>query len=201
MTENIPPGPPAHRPQSYPSHAPSGVVPEPYYGPPQPPTQKAPPGYGQPPYLQQPQYAQYPPQYYAPVAYSGLPRAKSSGYRVSSGIIAIVLAVWELLFFANSAYMATTTEYGAYVTTAVVLGVLGLGSLATGIVLLVQHRRRNRITPVALLALSASAILAAVIMLLGELYGAPFLIASILLGLPIIIVLGIGLSKEMRGLV
>jgi peptidoglycan/LPS O-acetylase OafA/YrhL len=150
---------------------------------------------------QQPQYAPYPPQQYAPVAQPWPPGPKSSGYRVASGIVAIVLSLFELIFFANSAYMAATWSVGAYITTAVVLAILGLGTLTTGIVLLAQHRRRNRITPTVLMALSASAILAAAVLLAGEFYGPPFLILSVLLGLPILIVLGIGLSKEKRGLV
>lgn len=201
MTEHVPPVPPADQPHanwpqpgqgSHPSRGPYGPVPgnEPPYGPPQPYT---PPGLGQ--QAHHPQYAPYrPPQQYAPAPQ----QAKSSGYRVASGIVAIVLSLLELVFFANSAYMAAAWSAGAYIITAVVLAILGLGTLTTGIVLLAQHRRRNRITPLVLMALSASAILASAVLLVSELYGAPFLIVSVLLGVPILIVLGIGLSKEKR---
>lgn len=182
MTENTSSAP---QPNSYPSHRPDGPAHgnEPPYGPPQPhPGMQAPPG-------------QWVYQMAAP------PKPKSSGYRVAAGVVAIVLSLVELLLFGNAVSMMSLFVIPVYVTAAVAHFILGVGTMTAGIVLLAQHRRRGRKAPVSLLALAALTVLAAMVLVVGEVQSQIVLIVSSLLAVTVLIVLGIGFLKEKRALV
>lgn len=81
------------------------------------------------------------------------------------------------------------------------LFVLAAGTMTAGIVLLAQHRRRGRKAPVSLLVLAALTVLAAMVLVVGEVQSQIVLIGSSLLAVTVLIVLGIGFLKEKRGLV
>jgi uncharacterized membrane protein HdeD (DUF308 family) len=199
MTENqnIPPVPPAYPnrpPQSY-GQAPSGYgqgYEQPY------PNQQ---GYGYPqhqqqPYPGQPAYGQNP---YAQSAYQqpGVMGPKSSGFRVASGIVTLVLGVWALL--ASIAGGRMYADYDAYVPAmvfTVLFLLLGLGLLAGGIVLLVKRRGRKPLVPLVVLGLAATACIVSVISTARDLYGVAPTVITFLLALPIFIVMGIGLARE-----
>lgn len=199
MTENVPPVPPAAQnvtPQSYPSHGPDGPIPgnEPPYGPPQP--YAPPPGYGQQPYPQQAQYIQYPPQQQFASAGQWVPAGpagpKSSAYRVASSIVAIVLGVWLFLQF------LVGVAVGAGFATILFL-IAAFGTLTSAIVLLAKHRGRLREAPLILLGFTSFAILVSLIVGIGfGFYPVSFVVP--LLAAPVLIVMGIGLSREKRGL-
>ncbi|WP_426986254.1 hypothetical protein [Pseudarthrobacter sp. Y6] len=196
MTENIPPIPPA--PQSYPSHALSGVIPgnEPPYGPPQPYTQPPPAPYGQQPYGQ-PQYAPYPPQQYPPTApwqQTGPSKAKSSGFRVASGIIGIVLGTWLFIPSIAGFNNGSSTAFMAFL-----ILLAALGNITAGILLLVSQRNRTKGAPATSLSTAGFALLLGFIGLVVEYYGAALFVTSLILAAPILIVMGIGLSREKRG--
>jgi hypothetical protein len=201
MTENVPPVPPTQNvtPQSYPSHGPDGPIRgnEPPYGSPQPYAQAAPPpGYVQQPYPQHTQYVQYPPQQFAPPAGQWVPAGpagpKSSGYRVASSIVAIVLGVWLFLQF------LVGVEVGAGFASILLL-IAAFGTLTSAIVLLAKHRGRLREAPLILLGFTSFAILVSLIVGIGfGFYPVSFVVP--LLAAPVFIVMGIGLSREKRGL-
>lgn len=209
LKENIPPVPPAPQ-QSYPSHGPDGHIPgdEPLYGPPQAYTQ-APPVSGQQQY-QQPQYAPYPPQGYAapgpypqqPVGYfqppapwapAGPLKPKSSGFRVAAGIVGIVLGTW--LFIPSIAGFSE----GSATFMAFLILVAALGNITAGIVLLANQRGRGQGSPITSLSFAGFALLLGFIGLAVDYYGAALLVTTLLLATPVLIVLGIGLSREKRG--
>ena len=202
MTQNIPPVAPAPQPgqqlPSYPPHAPSGVFPgnEPPFGPPQPYAQPAPPAYGQQHY-QHLQYAPYPPQQYAPApqwATPGPPRPKSSGFRIAAGIVGIVLGTW--LFIPSIAGFQNT---GGVVFMAFLILVAALGNITAGIVLLANQRSRTRAAPVTSLSFASFALLLGWIGLAVTYFGPALFASSLLLSAPVLIVMGIGLSREQRG--
>lgn len=171
--QNLPPAPPP-----YPSQPPQAPPYHQSYAPAQP-------TYAQPPYQQPSQgqpaygYTSYPAQ---PFMQSGPP---SSGYRVASGIVGIVLGVW--LFF--SFLVGVSLQQQAVL----LLTLLAcLGSIAAGIVVLVKHRRRGRAEPIVLICVAGVALLFS----FGT-FG-QFLF-TFLLSTPIFIVMGIGLAREAKG--
>ncbi|MFF2245909.1 hypothetical protein ACFVTM_17210 [Arthrobacter sp. NPDC058130] len=191
MTENVPPVPPAPEhpyanwPQpgqgSYPSQGP--------YGPPQPYT---PPGYGQQP----PQYAPYPPQQYPPAAYwpqASPLKPKTSGYRVASGIVGIVLGVWLFIPSIAGFSNGSSTAFMAFLVL-----VAALGNITAGIVLLANQRNRNQGPPVTSLSFAGFALLLGLIGLAVTYFGAALFVSSLLLATPVLIVMSLGLAKEMR---
>ena len=197
MTENIPPVPPAPQydaPRGYPSH---GPIPgnEPPFGPPQPYTQAP-----QTPYSQQyyapPQYAPYPPQQYPPAAHwgpAGPLKPRSSGFRVAAGIVGIVLGTW-LLIPSIAGFSEGSTGFMAFL-----ILVAALGNITAGIVLLANQRGRSQGPPITSLSFAGFALLLGFIGLAVEYYGAALLVTTLLLAAPVLIVLGIGLSREKRG--
>ncbi|MEN8584696.1 hypothetical protein ABFP37_18535 [Burkholderia sp. RS01] len=203
MTENIPPIPSAPQPDGFPSHAPTGAVPgneppqpyapaqQPPYGPPQPYAPYAP----QPQYVQ-PQYATYPPQQYGPPGQwspYGPPKAKSSGFRVASGIIGIVLGTFLLI--------PAIAGFGDGSTVFMALSVLvaALGNITAGIVLLANQRGRSQGPIITSLTFAGLALLLGCIGMAVTYYGATLLVSTLLLASPVLIILGIGLSREKRG--
>jgi hypothetical protein len=195
LTENNPPIPPAPQPGGYPSHAPSGVIPgnEPPYGPPQPYNQSSPAPYGQQPYAQ-PQYTPYPPQQYAAPQWQPTQKSKSSGFRVASGIIGIVLGTWLLVPSIAGFASGSSTAFMAFL-----ILVAALGNITAGIVLLANQRGRTRGAPITSLSLAGFALLLGFIGLWVEYFGAALLVSTLLLAAPVLIVMGIGLSREKRG--
>lgn len=147
------------------------------------------------PPAQQPYSQQYAPGRWVP---AGPQLPKSSGYRVASGIIAIVLGCFLFLPAGLVLKLASDWDY----TVAAVVAVLGfasaLGSLTSGIVLLAKHRGRRRATPVAVLAFAVLPLLLGLFSLVGVIgYTILFLVAAVF-SIPLIIVMGIGLAKEKR---
>lgn len=195
MTENIPPIPPAPQydaPRGYPSHGPDGPIPgnAPPYGPPQPYTQAPPTPYGQQPYAP-PQYAPYPPA--AQWAPAGPLKPRSSGFRVAAGIVGIVLGTW--LFIPSIAGFSE----GSAAFMAFLILVAALGNITAGIVLLANQRGRSQGSPITSLSFAGFALLLGFIGLVVEYYGAALLVTTLLLASPVLIVMGIGLSREKRG--
>lgn len=204
MTENIPPIPPAPHPhanwpqpgasEGYPSHGPDGPIPgnEPPYGPPQPYTPAPQPPYGQHPYPQ-PQLAPYPPQQYAPAPWAAGPKPKSSGYRVAAGIVGIVLGIWLLI-----PSISGFEESGEGLMSFVLL-VAALGNVTAGIILLATQRSRYQGPPITSLSFAGLALLLGVIGLAVPYFGITLLFFTLLLAVPVLVVMGIGLSREKRG--
>ena len=164
MTENIPPAPqplggwPQPGQGSYPSHGLNGPVPgnEPPYGPPQ---AYAPPGYGQQPYPPQQEPYPYPGQPYSHQPYSQpgwvAPRPPKTGVRTASGVLAIVLGTYLLLY----AVVGDRRRQGPGMAS--LLFLLALACLTAGI--LVVTLRLNKGVQVFALACSVVAALFALI--------------------------------------
>lgn len=215
MNENIPPIPPApqapkpapqYPSQPYPTQPPEGYGPPVYQAPPQAPQyvaagyQGQPQQYGQPqgyaapgPYPQ-PLNAPYPPQQYVPAPWAaGRPKPKSSGYRVAAGIVGIVLGTW--LFIPS---IAGFSEGGVGFMSLLIL-VAALGNITAGIVLLANQRNRNQGPPITSLSFAGLALLLGIIGLAVTYFGVALLVTTLLLAAPVLIVLGLGLSREKRG--
>src|SRR4051794_7816290 len=106
MTENYPPVPPApqQQPEGFqpPSSQPFQGHQQPQYGQPTPSPYSQqpypqPPVYGQQPHAQQSQYSYSPQQYASQWSQPVAPRPKSSGFRIASGIVGIVLGFFLLI--------------------------------------------------------------------------------------------------------
>ncbi|XAS62573.1 hypothetical protein ACOM2C_03500 [Pseudarthrobacter sp. So.54] len=196
MTENIPPIPSAPQPEGYASPAPFGPTAgnAPPYGPPQPGVQAPPAPYGQQQYAQ-PQYVPYPPQQYAPPApwKMGPPKPKSSGHRVASGIVGIVLGVWLLMPSIAGFSNGSSTAFMAFLVL-----VAALGNLTAGIILLANQRGRGPGAPITSLSFAGFALLLGLIGLAVSYFGAALFLSSLILAAPVLIVMGIGLSREKR---
>ncbi|TQJ58055.1 hypothetical protein FBY30_0265 [Arthrobacter sp. SLBN-83] len=191
MTENIPPIPPAPRPgPSYPSHAPSGSFrsKEQAYGTPQSLNQSPPVLSGH-----QPEYSHSPhgqaPLQYASQWYPAAPQSKSSGLRVSAGIVDIVLGAF--LLFASMAGFASNAIAG------LLLLVAALGNVTTGIVLLASQRSRTRGAPITTISFAGFALLVA--LLAVPFLGGAVLFFGVLLAAPVVILLSLGLAREKNG--
>jgi hypothetical protein len=205
LTENLPPIPPA--PQN-PPQAPGGYDQQAYpapaqyaapasypghqqaYGPPQGgyPQQGYPvPGpYAQPHagYFQQP--GQWAP--------AGPPKAKSSGYRVAAGIVEIVLGTWLLVPSIAGFQYGDGTAFMAFLVL-----VAALGNITSGIVLLANQRSRNQGPAVTSLSFAGLALLLGLIGLGVPYFGPALLVSAMILATPVLIVMGIGLTRERRG--
>ena len=77
--------------------------------------------------------------------------------------------------------------------------VAALGNVTAGIVLLANQRSRNQGQPITSLSLAGFAVLLGLIGLTVPIFGAALLVTSLLLAAPVLIVMGIGLSREKRG--
>jgi hypothetical protein len=201
LTENIPPVPPAPQPQSYPSHGTDGPIPgnEPPYGPPQayPQAPPAPPVFGQQQPYAPPQYAPYPPQQFPPAvqwAPAGPLKPKSSGFRIAAGIVGIVLGTW--LFIPS---IAGFSEGSSTAFMAFLILVAALGNITAGIVLLANQRGRSQGSPITSLSFAGFALLLGFIGLAVEYFGGALLASTLVLAAPVLIILGIGLSREKQG--
>ncbi|WP_454698319.1 hypothetical protein [Arthrobacter humicola] len=145
-------------------------------------------GYGQAPAYQQP-YLGQPAFGNAPYPLPGYQRpgptlAKSSGYRLASGIVGICMGVW--LFF--SFLIGVSLGQSAIL----ILTLIGcFGSIASGIVLLVKQRDRGRGAPITMISVAAAALL-----LSFASFGQ--FVFTFMFALPIFIVMGIGLAREGR---
>ena len=215
MNENIPPIPlaplapePQYQPQPYPAPPPEGYDQPAYPAPVQPqhaapashqdqPQQYwQPQGYAAPGPYPQPQYAPYPPQQYAstaPWAPAGLRKPKSSGHRVAAGIVGILLGTW--LFIPS---IAGFGEGGAGLMSFLIL-VAALGNITAGVVLLAHQRNRNQGPPMTSLSFAGLSLLLGLIGMAVPYFGVALLLTSLILAAPVLIVMGIGLSREKRG--
>ena len=197
MTENIPPAPqplgswPQPGQGSNPSHGLNGPVPgnEPPYGPPQP---YAPPGSGQPYPPQQEPYP-YPGQPYSHQPYSqpgwGAPRPPKTGVRTASGVLAIVLSTYLLLY-------AVSGIVGGRPTMGSLLLLLALACLTAGI--LVVTLRLNQGVQVFALTCSVVAALFALVAPAVGYYGIVLPATLLPLALASCVLSSIGLSREHR---
>jgi hypothetical protein len=122
------------------------------------------------------------------------PRAKSSGFRVAAGIIGIVLGVWLLV-----PSIAGFQNTGGVVFMAFLILLAALANITAGILLLVNQRSRTNGAPATSLSAAGSALLLGFIGVAVEYYGAALFVTSLLLAAPVLILLGIGLSREKRG--
>jgi hypothetical protein len=144
---------------------------------------------------------QYPDKQQAPAGQwvpSGPPLPKSSGYRVASGIVAIVLGCW--LFIASMASFASNYFSSGLVTLMSLLFlVAALGNLTSGIVLLAKNRSRLRAAPVTVLTFAALPLLLGLAGFFGGYtYSILVVASSLIFSVPVFIVMGIGLSREKR---
>lgn len=122
---------------------------------------------------------------------AGPTEPRSSDYRVASSIVAIVLGVWLFMLF------LTGISVGAGFAPFLFL-MAAIGTLASAILLLVKRRERLRAAPVLLLGWSSCALMVSFIVAFGfGVYSATFI--APLLATTVIIVIGIGLSREKRG--
>lgn len=219
LTENYPPVPPAPRqPEGYPQQAPGPVqanqppqypqtAPAPYGQQPyaqqapgpvqanQPPqyAQPAPAPYGQQPYPQQPsygqpQYAPYPPQQPTPQWAPAAAKPTSSGFRVAAGIVGIVLGFILLL--------ASGAGFGANSIAGLLLLIAALGNITSGIVLLTMQRGKTRGAPITSISFAGFALLAALMAV--PFIGGAVLLFAVIMATPVLVVMGMGLSREMR---
>jgi hypothetical protein len=153
-------------------------------------------GYGQQPYPQATHYNPFQPQQYSPDgqwAPPGSPRPKSSGFRVASGIVEIVLGTW-LLIPSIAGFQSGPTAFMAFL-----ILVAALGNITAGIVLLANQRGRTQGPPITSLTFAGFALLLGLIGLAVTYFGAALLVSAIALGAPVLIVMGIGLSREKHG--
>lgn len=193
MTDSYPPVPPApQQPESQPFAAPGQFQGQPQYNPAPPPQYGQQPypqqPYQQPSYGQQPQYAAYPQQQYAPQWGQAVPRPKSSGFRVAAGIVGIVLGFFLLI---ASVVASSYNGFGGFL-----LVVAALGNLTSGIVLLAMQRGRGRGAPITAISFAGFALL---VSFLSTTYiGAGAMVFAVLLGTPILVVMGMGLSREVK---
>lgn len=193
MTENYPPVPPApQQPESQPFVAPGqfqGQAPQDNQAPPaqygQQPYPQQP--YGQQPYGQ-PQYAPYAQQYAPQWSQPAPPKPKSSGFRIAAGILGIVLGFLLLI--------ASIVGFSHNGIAGFLLLVAALGNITSGIVLLTMQRGTTRGAPITSISFAGFALLAA---LLGiPFVGGGAIVFAILLAVPLIVVMALGLSREMR---
>lgn len=177
MNESIPPIPPAPQRQD--------------------PGNRVPDGYAAPQYAPQP-YQQQPPQPYG--AYAKAPhvsdpsRSRSSGFRVAAGIVGIVCGVWFLV-----PSIAGSQNGGGDAFMAYFLLVAALGNITAGIILLANQRRRGRRAPMTSLGFAGLAMVLGLIGMAVPYYGPALLVSAVALAAPVLLVMGIGLSKERRG--
>lgn len=198
MTNDIPPIPPA--PQHPGNPAPEGYGPPRYA--PQPPVGQPYPQPVQQPYFQQPPpYAAYPQQpqgMYAKSPHGWDPnRPKSSGFRVAAGIVGIACGTW---FLVPSFAGFQNEGEGGVVFLAVLILVAALGSTTAGIILLANQRQRGPVAPVTSLGFAGLTMLLGLVGLAVPYYGAALLLSAVALAGPILIVMGLGLAREKRGL-
>lgn len=188
MTANQPPQPEDQPPQY-------GQTPPYPHQPAAPPYGQVPPPYAQPPYppqpYGQPQYVPYPPQQYAPQwVPAGPPKRKASGLRIAAGVLGLVLGFF-LLIEAGPGF-----AYNAFL--ALLLLAAALANITAGILLLANQRSATRGAPITSISCAGFALLASLLAIVEPYYGgAPFII-DLLLAAPIIILLGICLSRESR---
>lgn len=170
---------------NYPSHGSYGPVPgnQPPYGPPQPHTQQP---YGQQSYGQ-PQYAHYPPYPSAP-QWGQPPRPKSSGYRLAAGIVGIVLGFFILL--------APGPGFSGNVIAGFLLLVAATGNITAGIVLLAMQRGTTRGAPITSISFAGFGLLTALLAI--PFAGGAIFLFTVILATPVIVVMSMGLSREMR---
>lgn len=191
MTDSYPPVPPApQQPDSQPFAASGPFQGQPYNS--APPMQYGQHPYRQQPYQQQPygqpQYASYPPLQYEPQWGQTAPRLKSSGFRVAAGIVGIVLGFFLLI---ASIVASSYNGFGGFL-----LLVSALGNITSGIVLLAMQRGRGRGAPITAISFAGFALL---VSFLSTTYiGAGAMVFAILLGTPVLVVMGLGLSREMK---
>ncbi|RAX45731.1 hypothetical protein DQ354_07525 [Arthrobacter sp. AQ5-06] len=126
--------------------------------------------------------------------YQGLPKAKSSGFRIAAGIIGIVLGTWVLV-----PAIAGFSSSDGTVFIAFLILLSGLGNITAGILLLANQRSRTKWAPVTLLSTVGFVLLLSFIGLAVDYYGGALLTTVLILALPICILLGLGLSREKRG--
>jgi hypothetical protein len=196
MTDNILPVPPApQQPEGYPQHAPGQFQGNP---PSQSYTQAPPPAYGQQPLQQQPysqqpygqsQYPPYPPQPSAPHWNPAAPpKPKSSGFRVAAGIVGIVLGFVLLL--------ASGAGFHANAIAGLLLLIAALGNIAAGIVLLAMQRGKTRGAPITSISFAGFALLASLMAV--PFAGGAILFFTVILATPVLVVMGMGLPREMK---
>jgi hypothetical protein len=108
----------------------------------------------------------------------------SSGYRVASGIIGIVLGAWLFL--------------PALVGMEFFVLIAALGNITAGIVLLANQRSRQKGSPVTALIFAGLVLLLGLLDVVLPFMGMLLPLAAVFLALPLIIVMSIGLAKEKR---
>ncbi|HEX9088492.1 MAG TPA: hypothetical protein VF867_13310 [Arthrobacter sp.] len=99
-----------------------------------------------------------PPHHTAPVAgqgqpyplYGYAPKPKSSGLRIATGVVALVIAAYGLILaaarlFTPTRLLGSSTPYIGWMNFFLIVGVLGC--LVTGIVILANQRRKGGATP------------------------------------------------------
>lgn len=205
LTENYPSVPPAPRqPEGYQQQAPvqanqppqyPQMAPAPYGQQPYPPqnAQPAPAPYAQQPYpfqpsYGQPQYAPYTPQQPTPQWAPAAANPKSSGFRVAAGIVGIVLGFILLL--------ASGAGFGANSIAGLLLLIAALGNITSGIVLLTMQRVKTRGAPITSISFAGFALLAAIMAV--PFIGGAVLFFAVIMATPVLVIMGLGLSREMK---
>ncbi len=191
MNDSIPPIPPA---QQYPGNQiPDGYGPPPFA--PQPPAGQPYPQHGRQPYPYQAPYPQQQYGMYAKTAPGWDPnRPKSSGFRVAAGIVQIVCGAWFLVPAIAGFSGGSGTAFMAFL-----ILVAALGNITAGIVLLANQRGRSQGSPITTLSFAGFAMLLGLIGLAVAYFGPALFVSALLLATPVLIVMGIGLSRERRG--
>jgi hypothetical protein len=119
---------------------------------------------------------------------------KSSGHRVASGIVGIALGTWLLV-----PSIAGISEGGGTAFMAFLILVAALGNITAGIVLLANQRRRSQGSPTTSLTFAGLALLVGLIGLAVPYFGVTLFVTSLLLATSVLIVMGLGMSREKRG--
>lgn len=181
MNDSIPPIPPS--PQHPGNPVPGGYAP-PQYAP------RPPAGY---PYLEQ---SQLPYGVYTKDARGLDPKGPgASGFRTAAGVVGIVCGVWFLV-----PSIAGSQNGGADTFMAFLILAAALGNVTAGIVLLVNRRQRGRRAPRTSLGFAGFTMALGLVGTALPYYGAALLVSAIALAAPVLIIMGIGLAKEKRGL-
>jgi hypothetical protein len=120
-------------------------------------------------------------------------RPKSSGFRVAAGIVGIACG---LLFLVPS--IAGFQKEGGVVFVAYLVLVAALGNITAGIILLAHQRQRRRGAPVTSLSFAGLTLLLGLVGSAIPYYGAALLLSAVVLAGPVLIAMGLGLSRERR---
>lgn len=121
-----------------------------------------------------------------------------SGLRVAAGIVAIALGLLEYVEFTYAEIIGRVAELGGYTFLACVFLAAALGNVTCGIILLAKSRTRGRAVPIVLTVFTVLTIPLGVADWAYIGYNPVVLLVTCTLAVPVLILLGLALTKEKR---